>query len=222
MWALIQSDFRRYEFKDKRGGFMTWAKNPAFMPIATYRFVHYLGGSKSPILRKLWSLPITLLSRRMETKYGIRIPPKMEIGPGFAIWHCGMTVLHNECKIGSNCNMRQGTTIGSAGRGAKRGAPNIGNRVDIGVNAVLIGKITIGDDALIGAAAVIRSDVPPRAVVVGDPQRIVSYRGSFDYVKYPGMDTDPERLASKALAHAGLTPPDSSASETASNPSSSA
>jgi len=187
---------------------MTWAKNPAFTPIAVHRIVHYLGGSSSPILRKLWSLPIILLSRRMETKYGIRIPPRLDIGPGFAIWHCGLTVLHREAKIGTNCNIRQGTTIGSAGRGSKRGAPIIGNRVDIGVNAVVIGKITIGDDALIGAGAVIRQDVPARAVVVGDPQRIVSYRGSFDYVKYPGMESDPERSASLALAHAGLQKPE--------------
>ncbi len=163
------------------------------MAVFWYRISHYLLLSRA---EKLWILPVNLIMRRMETKYGIRIPPRVPIGSGFVIWHSGLTVLHYDCVIGSNVNIRQGVTIGQAGRGDKKGAPVIGDRVDIGVNAVIIGKITIGEDAVIGAGAIVRKDVPARAVVVGDPQKIVSYRGSFDFVEYPGMENDPARLES--------------------------
>ncbi|MBL7956618.1 MAG: serine acetyltransferase, partial [Flavobacteriales bacterium] len=49
--------------------------------------------------------------------------------------------------------------------------PRFGDRVDIGANAVVIGPITIGDDALIGAGAVVVKDVPPNCVAVGNPAR---------------------------------------------------
>jgi serine O-acetyltransferase len=102
--------------------------------------------------------------------------------------------------IGKNCNLSQGVTLGVSGRGERRGAPTVGNRVYIAANAVVAGKISIGDDAVIGACAVVTTSVPPRAVVAGNPAQIKSHRGSFGHIYYDGMEKDPERLASLALS----------------------
>jgi serine acetyltransferase len=61
---------------------------------------------------------------------------------------------------------------------------------------VIVGRITIGDDAVICAGSVVNRSVPARAVMMGNPARVVSYDGSFDYVYYDGMDVDPARRAS--------------------------
>lgn len=158
MVSLMRADFNRYRGTGGPSGFVTRLKNPSYTPIFWYRLSFYLATSKTA---PLWKLPVNVIMRRMEIKYGIRIPPRVPIGPGLAIWHSGLTVLHYDSVIGSNCNLRQGVTIGHAGRGENKGVPVLGNRVDVGVNAVLIGKITIGDDAVIGAGAIIRNDVPP-------------------------------------------------------------
>ncbi|HLZ10830.1 MAG TPA: DapH/DapD/GlmU-related protein, partial [Chloroflexota bacterium] len=83
-----------------------------------------------------------------------------------------------------------------AGGAEDRGAPTIGNRVFIGAHSVIVGRITVGDDVVICAGSVVSRSVPARAVVMGNPARVVSYDGSFDYVYYDGMDVDPARRAS--------------------------
>jgi serine acetyltransferase len=102
--------------------------------------------------------------------------------------------------IGKNCNLSQGVTLGVSGRGDRRGAPTLGNRVYIAANAVVAGKITIGDDVVIGACTVVTSSVPPRTVVAGNPAQVRSHRGSFTHILYDGMETDAERQASFALS----------------------
>lgn len=81
-------------------------------------------------------------------------------------------------------------------RGKRAGVPNIGHRVCIGPNAVLIGNLTVGDDAAIGAGAVVTESIPARGVAVGNPARTISSKGSFEYVLYDGMEVDPARLES--------------------------
>ena len=86
--------------------------------------------------------------------------------------------------------------------GKSRSQPaTIGNRVFIGAGAMIVGKITIGDDAHIFPGSVVTRSVPPRAVVMGYPARVVSHDGSFDLIIYDGMEHDPARRA--ALENAG-------------------
>ena len=68
--------------------------------------------------------------------------------------------------------------------------------VGLGVNRDRDRAVAIGDDAVICAGSVVSRSVPARAVVMGNPARVVSYDGSFDYVFYDGMDVDPARRAS--------------------------
>jgi serine O-acetyltransferase len=74
--------------------------------------------------------------------------------------------------------------------------PTLADRVYVGPGAVIFGPVEIGQDAAIGANAVVTKSVPPRAVVAGAPARVVNRKGSFLYVQYLGMETDPDRLRS--------------------------
>lgn len=80
--------------------------------------------------------------------------------------------------MGVGCTFRQLTTLGvkSANRHGEK--PIIGNYVDFGVNVICIGNITIGDNAIIAAGAVVVKDVPANAIVAGNPAKIIKYRDS--------------------------------------------
>jgi serine O-acetyltransferase len=74
--------------------------------------------------------------------------------------------------IGDDVVIRNGVTLGLR-RTGERGAPTLGNRVDVGAGAKILGKIHIGDGAVIGANAVVLKDVPAGALAVGIPARII-------------------------------------------------
>ena len=104
--------------------------------------------------------------------------------------------------LGSDCTLCHGVTLGHRGGGrdgSRDGSPVVGDRVYIGPGSAIIGPVTVGEDAVVGLGAVVIRSVPPRAVVAGNPARIVSHGGSFELISYPGMDKDPPRLASMAL-----------------------
>jgi len=130
---------------------------------------------------------------------GISLPAPAQIGPGLLIPHYGPLVINHAAVIGANCFVHHGVTIGASGIGERRGSPKLGDRVFIGANAVVVGPIAVGDDVMIGAGAVVTKSIPDRAIVVGNPAKIVSYRGSFDYVRYAGMEQDDARANSIAL-----------------------
>jgi serine O-acetyltransferase len=135
----------------------------------------------------------------------ITLPARVRIGPGLYIPHTGFIVVNSQAVIGSNCTLTQGVTIGhrGGGRESMRGSPVIGHRVYVGPGAAIIGPITIGDDSLIGVGAVVARSVPARGVAAGNPAKLLSRRGSFDLIEYPGMDFDTDRLASLASRDEG-------------------
>jgi serine O-acetyltransferase len=129
----------------------------------------------------------------IEVVAGISIPGACNIGPGLYIGHFGGIFVDSQARLGSNCNIAQGVTIGEGGRGELHGVPTLGDRVHVGANAVILGKIIIGNDAVIGPGAVVMNSVPPCGVAVGNPARVVGTSGSFDFVNYDGMENDPLR-----------------------------
>lgn len=92
-----------------------------------------------------------------------------EIGKGLYIGHPYGITVNPKSKIGSNVNLHKGVTIGQENRGPRKGAPTIGNFVWIGINATVVGKITIGDDVLIAPNAYVNCDVPSHSIVFGNP-----------------------------------------------------
>jgi serine O-acetyltransferase len=124
-----------------------------------------------------------LFLRHHRYKLGISIPYDTDIGKGFYIGHFGGIVVNDETRIGNNCNISHGVTIGRGNRGPRRGCPAIGNNVFIGPGAKLFGSINIGNNVAIGANCVVTNDVPDNAVVAGVPGKVISLNGSYEYVR---------------------------------------
>lgn len=193
---LIHTDYRRYRATEE-SMLTTIFLTQGFWATCAYRFSRGLvHGMRPGILRKCLKAFTALLQKAAEILTGICIPRECNIGEGLYIGHFGTIILPRYGRIGHNCNVGQNVTIGIVVKGAKRWAPTIGNRVFIGAHSVIIGNITIGDDAMICAGSVVTRSVPARGVVMGNPAKIISLEGSFDYVSYDGMETDSDRRAS--------------------------
>lgn len=96
---------------------------------------------------------------------GAEIPRTVQAGPGLVVRHWGRgIIMHPDVKIGSNAHIYHRVTIGVGPDGA---VPTLGDRVYIGTGATIIGGIRVGDDAKIGAGAVVFRDVPDGATIVG-------------------------------------------------------
>jgi serine O-acetyltransferase len=118
--------------------------------------------------------------------WDVSIGRKVEAGPGLYIPH-GHVVIDGLVRIGRDCSVNPWVTVGmSASRrwGFDKRGPNIGNDVYIGTGAKVLGPITIGDGARIGANSVVIDDVPAGATVVGAPARVVHERQA-DWVTHP-------------------------------------
>lgn len=167
--ALLREDLRTYDHDFLEPGL--WA-------VALHRFGNWRMGIRPRVLRVPFSLLYRFLSRFAELIGGIHLPYTVRLGRRVRIWHHGGIVLHAR-SIGDDVQIRQNTTFGIATRDRVRAIPIIGDRVDIGCGACVLGGVTIGHDSLIGANAVVVTDIPPHSTAVGIPARVIK-RSSGD------------------------------------------
>ena len=113
--------------------------------------------------------------RIVETLTGCSFTKAVSIGPGLRIHHFGNIFIHDKVTIGLNCTLRQGVTIGNREEGGA--VPRIGNDVEFGAYAQVLGDINVGDGAKIGAMSVVLQDVPAGATAVGIPARVLTNAG---------------------------------------------
>lgn len=111
-----------------------------------------------------------------EVVIGIEIRPKTQIGPGLTIFHGYGTVIHDASRIGANVVLRHNVTIGQATPGGP--CPIIEDNVVFGVGATVLGGIRVGAGAMIGAHALVTSDVPAGGVARAPRSRIYPSRQS--------------------------------------------
>ena len=121
--------------------------------------------SNNPIL-KYW---YRLVFSSIKSKWGMELSRTTSIGKGLYLGHPFNITINPKAIIGNNCNLHKGVTIGQENRGARKGAPLIGNEVWIGVNATVVGNIVIGDDVLIAPNTYVNCDIPSHSVVFGNP-----------------------------------------------------
>lgn len=160
-WALVAEDLATHHGKVFAQGF--WA-------LFWHRFGNWRMGVQSRPLRA----PLTLIYRVMHkvTQWvcGIDLPYTVIVGRRVRIEHFGGMILIAH-RIGNDVIIRQNTTLGIIGPEALFGRPRIGDGVQIGAGAVIVGDVTIGAGARIGANAVVLTDVAPGISVGGVPAR---------------------------------------------------
>ncbi len=182
LWQTLRADVYRYRGQTTRRAFLSaYLRDPGF------RFTYYLRKVAFYSHRKKTLGIFAYIYNRIHFhhyrfKYGFDISPTTSIGPGLYIGHFGGVVISPYAVLGSNINIAQGVTIGAASRGPRTGAPTLEDRVWVGAHAIIVGKVTIGHDALIAPGAYVNFDVPSMAVILGNPGKVVSTAGSVGYV----------------------------------------
>jgi serine O-acetyltransferase len=178
----LEADVYRYRAETSRRAFTS-----AYLHDPGFRFTYYLRKVAFYAARKRSFGLFGYLYNRLHLhhyrfKYGFDISPTTEIGPGFYLGHFGGVVISPYAVLGSNINIGQGVTIGAVSRGPRTGAPTLEDRVWVGAHAIIVGKVTIGHDALIAPGAYVNFDVPSMTVILGNPGKVVSGTGSAGYV----------------------------------------
>jgi len=116
----------------------------------------------------------------------IEIHPAAQIGDALFIDHGTGVVVGETAEIGDNVTLYQGVTLGGTGFATGKRHPTVEDNVTIGSGAKLLGPITVGHGAKIGANSVVITDVPPNSTVVGNPGHVVRVDGR----KVEGPDAD--------------------------------
>jgi serine O-acetyltransferase len=159
MFDNIRSDLRAYDGNWGAQGF--WV-------MVIYRFGRWRYGVRPTVLRKFMSLIYRILHKFIQIITGVELPCEVEVGRNFIIDHFGAIVISGFARFGDNCRIRTGVVVGLR-RVDEPVAPVIGNNVDIGTGAKILGPIRIGNNVVIGANAVVITDVPNDSIAVGVP-----------------------------------------------------
>ena len=159
MFENLRSDLRAH------GGH--WGAQ-GFWAMVVYRYGRWRYTVRPAWLRKPFSLVYHVLYKLVQILTGIELPCEAEVGPGFVIDHFGGIVVSGYARFGARCRIRNGVVVGLS-RVENPVGPVIGDDVDIGAGAKVLGAIRIGNRVLVGANAVVVKDVPDDHVAVGVP-----------------------------------------------------
>ena len=172
---------------------------PGVHALLSHRVAHALDDAGVPIAPRV----VAYLSRSLT---GIEIHPAATIADGLFIDHGMGVVIGETADVGENVTMYQGVTLGGTGFAAGKRHPTVECNVTIGSGAKLLGPITIGHGAKIGANAVVIHDVPPNSTVVGNPGHTVRVEGrrpegpDADWVHLPDPIADAIKQLSRRIA----------------------
>ena len=187
-----KADYLYYLRCDKKALNKT-TKRPRFKHDIIWKFqillrkCEYLENCKTglfwQLISKIYKLRYVILSQKLGFSMGFNT-----FGPGLSIAHYGALVINNNARVGVNCRIHEGVTIGVSDDsyftgGEPEAAPKIGNNVFIATGAKIIGNVTIADGVAIGANAVVVKDISePNITVGGVPAKKISDNGSDKYV----------------------------------------
>ena len=164
---------------DRSGPLQDWSANrgrPGIqLVLVLFRLAQVARGGGGR-LRRLLAAPLMLSYRLVALRlFSIDLPVSTSVGRGLAIHHGMGLVVNRATRIGDSVTLRHSTTLGA--RRTDEDCPVLASHVDVGPNSVLLGAISVGRGALIGAGSVVLHDVPPAASVAGNPARVLPSRG---------------------------------------------
>ena len=171
---------------------------PGVHALLAHRVAHALRSAGLPVAPRV----LAYVSRSVT---GIEIHPRAQIGDGLFIDHGMGVVIGETAEIGENVTIYQGVTLGGTGFATGKRHPTVEANVTIGSGAKLLGPITIGHGAKIGANAVVIHDVPPHATVVGNPGHPVRVEGrrpegpDADWIHLPDPIADAIKTLSRRI-----------------------
>ena len=145
----------------------TW---PGVQALLAHRVAHGLHGIGVPLAPRAISMASRMLT-------GIEIHPAAQIGHGFFVDHGAGVVIGETAQIGDDVTLFQGVTLGGTGFATGKRHPTLEDNVTVGAGAKLLGAITVGHGAKVGANSVVIHDVPPNTTVVGNPGHPVRVDG---------------------------------------------
>src|SRR3954453_16492415 len=169
-------------------------RDPAARGIGTLEILTGWAGVQALLAHRvahaLWEAEVPLVPRTIaytsRTITGVEIHPAARIGEDFFIDHGSGVVIGETAEIGDRVTLYQGVTLGGTGFQRGKRHPTVADGVTIGSGAKLLGPITVGNDAKVGANTVVIEDVPPQTTVVGNPGHPVRVEGR----KVEGPDAD--------------------------------
>ena len=163
-WQLLKEDYRTNRRSLTRPGFQAML----MYRIGRWAAVH--GRRRRPMLWLAEFLHIYI-----RNFCGVELYWTSQIGRRLHIAHQGGIVIHRFCKIGDDCIIRQGVTIGAADEWVPHTGPVLGSNVDIGAGAMILGNVNIGSHVRIGPNSVVTTDVPDNSTVFAPPSRVISW-----------------------------------------------
>lgn len=170
MWQVIRNDWLANSNSINCAGFRV---------LLVFRFGRWRMSIKPRILRIPFSFLYKQMEKHVRFKYGIELPYTVRLGDHVTFEHQHGIVIHGNAVIGDYCVIRHGVTIGIRSLEKQFDAPIIGSYVNIGAGAKILGGVTIGNHAVIGANAVVTTDIPENAVAVGIPARVIKINQKY-------------------------------------------
>ena len=162
-WDLVREDYRTNDASLLSQGFLM---------LLVHRFGNWRMGVRAKLLRAPLTLIYRFFNKMSQFWFGMKLDYTVKVGRRVKLEHFGGMILGARA-IGNDVTIRQNTTFGIRSTDDLNAKPIIGDFVDIGAGAVIVGNVTIGDNAIIGANSVVFTNVPPDAVVMGVPAKVI-------------------------------------------------
>ncbi len=178
IFKTIVEDFKAVKERDPaipggvRGFFEVVLCTPGFQAVAAHRLIHFLHVRlRIPVLPRFLGLIVRWWT-------GTEIHPGARIGKGVFIDHAAGVVIGESAVVGDNVTLFQGVTLGATGNEKTwKRHPTLEAGVFVGSGARILGPVTVGKNARVGAGSVVLRDVPSNATVAGVPARVVKSEG---------------------------------------------
>ena len=167
MWVRIRESWKAHGRQLSR---------PGFRAVAVHAFGQWRMTVRPRVLRMVLSGVYRMLYWRCCVVYGIELPYTVRLGARVIFEHQKGIVVHGNSVIGDDCIIRHGVTLGNRYLNRSADAPILGRRVNVGAGAVILGRVTLGDDVRVGANAVVLFDVPEDSTVVGPKAQVLDDR----------------------------------------------